>query len=498
MRGIRGCLERNTVTMIDYLACVSSLPDQFSPTANSSSFLSGPDKHDRLHVINSLRERLTGAGGSSIPTLYKDAIPLLPYALDVPKHLAILSSTVVRNARSGGNVYGPRTGSAGAGAEDTGAWSLNHFSELCFDVEAQALKSVATLAQGAASAGAFAGTRMKRSTSASSSGGFQPRPNSSRGLTPTGPNAGGSSMATTPTQGSPAPRPIQARRPPSSRSITTPTKPPQPSTSSPAPSPGGLNVPSDSSRQESAVKLVPTNGKRQSLRPSTAPSSTSAGSSPSEAYYRERDRRAKVQPDMSPAAGSFRYLPPDQQDRRTEATPPQTPISAERSSYSSGSRRGYPAMHHGESEGYVPYHYPSRYQGSAEALRANQRPPSATEKSERRSSSSRLKDLLRRPATSSGSPSASVSASEASQRTPWTWEQPSTSGAGERSPHSSSVDDVFGPRPHSKRGGGGLGSSGASSADVQGVPPQKAVKRTDTATSGEQKKKKGLFGWLKK
>ncbi|CAG8670670.1 16366_t:CDS:2, partial [Acaulospora colombiana] len=250
MRGIKPCLERYNPTMVDYLKCVSSLPDAWSPLANSSSFLSGPDKHDRLYVINSLRERLTGRGAGSIPTLWKDAIPLLPYALDVPKHLAILSSTVVRNAKSASASGMPRGGAA-PGADDSD-WSLTTFSGLCFDVEAQALKSVATLAQGAAAAssGTFGNSvRTKRSTSVSSGFGYyqqgsamnptqQPhdfdstasnRPGSSRGVTPTGPPGGSSPNVTTPTQKHMPSRPwsssSQSKRPSSARSVTAPAPP---------------------------------------------------------------------------------------------------------------------------------------------------------------------------------------------------------------------------------------------------------------------------------
>jgi hypothetical protein len=515
MRGIRNCLERNTVTMIDYLACVSSLPDQFSPAANSSSFLSGPDKHERLHVINSLRERLTGPG-NTIPTLYKDAIPLLPYALDVPKHLAILSSAVVRNARTGASpgLYGTRGGSAGVGAtpatattDDAGGWSLKRFSDLCFDVEAQALKSVAMLAQGAANAGGFGGPRTKRSGSVSSTGRSQHgRPGSSRGTTPTGPPAGGSTPAvtTTPTQTSPAPWNNQARRPASSRSVITPTGP-HGSNASPGPSPGGNSNASHSpgapysqasgspakevstAGTAQVITLQPPKQRKSNTRPSTAPNATSS-SHLGDPFVRERKASNTSQgyaPDASPAAASFRYLPPEQsypqETRRPEDVGlPATPISPGQSSNGSGGRHpAYPTIHRGESDSVIPFHYPSRYQGSSERLRA----ATVSTKSERRSSSARFMDFMKRPSTTSGSPSLSAPTSAPAQRPPWTWGGSANTGGGYRS---GSGDDVIDPASPSHSRATKMASSGADDSD-----PRR--KRTDTGA-----KKKGLFSWLGK
>ena len=156
MRGMSGFVSQNIPAMIDYLDAVSTVPDDFTLQSNSASDgslvysqLSGPDKSDRMQVVASIRARLEN--NDEIPTLQKDAIPLLPHLLDVPKHLAIITSAVVRNAKSGAAMpYLSAMGSRGPTQSSAREWDLAHFAELSFDVEAQALKSVATLASGAA------------------------------------------------------------------------------------------------------------------------------------------------------------------------------------------------------------------------------------------------------------------------------------------------------------------------------------------------------------
>ncbi|KAG8806367.1 hypothetical protein FRC18_006120 [Serendipita sp. 400] len=541
MRGIKGLLERSTVTMIDYLAYVSSVPDPFSPSANASSFLSGPDKHDRLHVINSLRERLTGTG-NMIPTLYKDAIPLLPYALDVPKHLAILSSAVVRNARSGNAAaYLNAQSIQAAGNEDTEEWSLARFSALCFDVEAQALKSVATLAQGAASAGAFGGTRTKRSTSVSSAWGnaqqqqngihashsngqlrpsqqqLQPQQqqaslaspvsgsSTSRGATPTGHVTSTTTNATTtPTQTSSSPwnTATSARRPTSSRSTTTPAAPVG---SSPLTASFQRNQQQEEVREAPRLVTTSNNGngkKKKSARPSTAPSAISSGGSrPDEDepfVHPNLSRRNKMmEPDASPSA-SFRYLPPDPSRPHDDNPVPETPVSSHGSSYGSRNThgQGFPTLHRTESETFVPFHYPtsasSRYATVGPAASASIKSSSGPfvglekmEKRERRSSFSRLKDMMKRPSTSSGPLSAGAAPSYAGGH-PWA-EQ-------EHSPHSSSGEEMSATRSRAaaypnRR----VDSIGTSSGEGHGSSGKKGEH-----SGGEPKKKRGIFGWLKK
>lgn len=511
MRGIKGCLERNTITMLDYLACVSTPPDQFSPSAHTSSFLSGPDKHDRLHVINSLRERLTGSG-NMIPTLYKDAIPLLPYALDVPKHLAILSSAVVRNARSN-NQPRPATGQGASQQDGADGWSLTKFSELCFHVEAQALKSVAALAQGAASAGAFGGSRAKRSASVSSyqAGNSLHTSQSNQALRAQQPSSSSQQMAppspitatsgsrgttpmqstATPTQSAPSPWSAgPPRRPASSRSNTTPTGMAAHGSN---PSPHSAHPQTSIVTHTMGLPAPPEKTKKhKSMRPSTAPSSISA---PSEPFVEHRSNWQHNQAQNSPVQTSFRFLPPEGGPRTEDVASPETPISSHESSHyhgSSGGRlpSGYPALHQTGSETFVPFHYPTatRYAAAEGPSGSHSSGPfqgqDRFEKAQRRSSGGRLKDFIKRPSTSSGG-----------QPSPSSYHQ--QSGWGEHSPHSSSGDELSnGPR-HAKRGA----SIGTSSGEGQ-TSSWKSNERPDTAatTGGDpgKKKKKGILGWLSK
>ena len=115
---------QNVAAMIDYIVAVSSpVPERFGP------FPVPPDKHDRLHAMYTLKQRLP-----KMPTLYRESVPMVPLALDLPKHLAVIASTIVRNARD------PRY------TAQTASIRLSEFSQACFDVETMALHNVKRLA----------------------------------------------------------------------------------------------------------------------------------------------------------------------------------------------------------------------------------------------------------------------------------------------------------------------------------------------------------------
>lgn len=114
--------------MVDYILVVSTpIPEQ-RPQTSSSNITAY--KYQRIHILNSLRERSV-----AMPTLHREAILLLPHLLDVSKHLAILTSAVVRNSKK------PRT----KGQRSQGNNTLEDFSRRCCDVEVKALESVAQL-----------------------------------------------------------------------------------------------------------------------------------------------------------------------------------------------------------------------------------------------------------------------------------------------------------------------------------------------------------------
>lgn len=125
MRGIKNFLKQNLPAMVDYILVVSTpIHDAFNPHSGHPTF-----SHQRLKVVNSLHER-----GSTIPILEREAIPLLPHVLDIPRHLGCISSSLIRSAR----LLSSRVSSV----------EIDHLSDLCsrcFEVEEIALQRVSQL-----------------------------------------------------------------------------------------------------------------------------------------------------------------------------------------------------------------------------------------------------------------------------------------------------------------------------------------------------------------
>lgn len=132
MQGVQDFLFNNRQAMIDYILVIStSAPDRF-PTPGSPC---GPDadRRERLQAIESLRFR-----GANMPLLNREAIPLLPHLLDVPRHLAVISSAIVRRS----NEVLTKNQHDGTPVDP----DLNEFVNKCMEVEEQALKRVGKLA----------------------------------------------------------------------------------------------------------------------------------------------------------------------------------------------------------------------------------------------------------------------------------------------------------------------------------------------------------------
>jgi hypothetical protein len=124
MRKVKQFLQQSRPAMVDYILVVSTpIPEQRPQltTPNSAAF-----KYQRIHILNSLRERSV-----TMPTLHREAILLLPHLLDVSKHLAILTSAVVRKAK----IKAQRPQNS----------LIEEFSRKCCDVEDKALESVTQL-----------------------------------------------------------------------------------------------------------------------------------------------------------------------------------------------------------------------------------------------------------------------------------------------------------------------------------------------------------------
>ncbi|TFK41156.1 Rho GTPase activation protein [Crucibulum laeve] len=126
MAGIREFLRETLPAMKDYILVVSA-PDSFSSAQHG-----GLDRHDRLNIAHSLRQRAL-----TMPMLDRESIPLLPHVLDIPRHLATITSAVIRHSRdfrARPKVYGSND---------------KFLEELCLQslaVEEQALQRVSQLA----------------------------------------------------------------------------------------------------------------------------------------------------------------------------------------------------------------------------------------------------------------------------------------------------------------------------------------------------------------
>jgi hypothetical protein len=156
MRGVMDFLKESRSAMIDYILVVST------PTKDGYNSFHGSisDRHDRLNVVNSLRER-----AKTKPVLDREAIPILPHILDVPRHLAIITSAIIRSSRD----YMQR----GTSEDDSDKY-VREFISRCMEVEEQALQRVSQLATRIASGhkrpvGAGSWSQSPRSPSSSKS-----------------------------------------------------------------------------------------------------------------------------------------------------------------------------------------------------------------------------------------------------------------------------------------------------------------------------------------
>lgn len=125
MGSVKSFIRDSLPGMIDYIREVST------PTPSSLNVCShaSEDKHDRIQAMNALRERK-----STMPTLHKEALLFLPHLLDVPKHLAILTSAVVRGTRH-------HRARSPVGTNEV----LDAFTRSCLDIESEALRCVSQL-----------------------------------------------------------------------------------------------------------------------------------------------------------------------------------------------------------------------------------------------------------------------------------------------------------------------------------------------------------------
>jgi hypothetical protein len=128
MRGVKDFLKDSLPAMVDYILVVSTPAGD----AYGSYPGTGTDQHDRLNIANTLRQRAL-----TMPVLDRETIPILPYLLDIPRHLAIITSAVIRNSRD----YHTKPKS-----QEPGDRALDELCAKCFEVEGHALQRVSQLA----------------------------------------------------------------------------------------------------------------------------------------------------------------------------------------------------------------------------------------------------------------------------------------------------------------------------------------------------------------
>lgn len=88
MRGVRDFLKNSLPAMVDYIRVVSTPADDLHTSSPAT------DQHDRLNIVNSLRQR-----ANTMPVLARESIPMLPHLLDIPRHLAVIVSAVIRSSK---------------------------------------------------------------------------------------------------------------------------------------------------------------------------------------------------------------------------------------------------------------------------------------------------------------------------------------------------------------------------------------------------------------
>jgi hypothetical protein len=127
MRGVKDFLRESREAMIDYLLVVSTTSlDEVDVGARSL------DGFDGSNIIHSLRER-----ARSKPMLDRESIPSLPYLVDSPRDLAVVTSAVIRHSR---DYLSTRD------IGDDSSKPINELYKQCSKVEEQALERVTKLA----------------------------------------------------------------------------------------------------------------------------------------------------------------------------------------------------------------------------------------------------------------------------------------------------------------------------------------------------------------
>ncbi|KAI0322330.1 Rho GTPase activation protein [Amylostereum chailletii] len=119
MRGVKSFLDKNHLAMSDYILIVSKTDIHTSAQPPDEVAL----KRRMLKVLHERKQ--------SMPILQREAIPHLPYFLDIPRQLGVIATTLLRHIRRPPSL------------SETPLDKLTHH---CFDIEQQALYRVSNLA----------------------------------------------------------------------------------------------------------------------------------------------------------------------------------------------------------------------------------------------------------------------------------------------------------------------------------------------------------------
>lgn len=122
MKHVTPFLQAKLPEMKKYLTAVST---------HNSSIAPPPTSRDRKDIVNSLRLNLRGK-----PALVREAVPILPYLVDIPAQLAAVAAAVTRGSRS--DHY--------SRSSDLADEELNELLARSSEVEATALQRVGQLA----------------------------------------------------------------------------------------------------------------------------------------------------------------------------------------------------------------------------------------------------------------------------------------------------------------------------------------------------------------
>ncbi|PCH33643.1 Rho GTPase activation protein [Wolfiporia cocos MD-104 SS10] len=132
MRGVKDFLINSLPAMIDYIIVVSTpeLPDTEPPPPAT-------DPRERSRILEALRQR-----GAASSVLHRESTPSQPHLTDLPKHLAVVTSVVVRYSRA--NNYLPVPPASAQPTDPNRQFDV--FCARCLEVEEQALYRVSQLA----------------------------------------------------------------------------------------------------------------------------------------------------------------------------------------------------------------------------------------------------------------------------------------------------------------------------------------------------------------